>query len=253
MKKQLLRSSFLALALGATSMGAHAIPVDLELQLLVDVSGSIDDTEFNLQRTGYVNAFNNPVIQTAISNGAIGSIAAQLVYWSGDDEQQVAVDWTQISDATDAGNFATAIGSAARPYNGSTAVQSALEYGHPLFANNFFEGTRLVIDISGDGSDNDSPGSLLPRVGRDNALDVVDTINALVIGGSGTVFNYYQDNVIGGTNAFIETADSFADFGAAVDSKILREIEVPEPATVALMGLGLAGLGFSRRLSRSKA
>ncbi|MGH9910234.1 MAG: DUF1194 domain-containing protein, partial [Nitrososphaerales archaeon] len=75
-------------------------PVDLELQLLMDVSGSVDDTEFLLQRTGYSDAFKDPETLSRILGCGDGTIAVQLIYWSGEFEQVVAVDWTEISDST---------------------------------------------------------------------------------------------------------------------------------------------------------
>lgn len=93
---------------------ADAIPVNLELSLLVDVSGSVDGTEFALQRNGYVNAFNNPAIHALISNNLInpGGIAVNYIYWSSSNEQQLTVPWTHLQNATDAMNFATAIANA---------------------------------------------------------------------------------------------------------------------------------------------
>ena len=132
----------------------YAVAVDLELQLLVDVSGSIDAGEFLLQRDGYAAAFQNVSIQNAIANGAIGSIAVQLIYWSSGSQQQVAVDWTPVSDAASANALAAAISATARPFNGGTGPQSAMAFGAPLFDNNGFEGTRLVMDVSGDGTRN---------------------------------------------------------------------------------------------------
>lgn len=103
---------------------ARAVTVNTELLLLVDVSGSIDDNEFALQRTGYANAFLDPAVQALIAANP-GGIAASLVYWSSSNQQQIAVGWTHLVDAADATAFANAINAAARPYNGLTAVQSA--------------------------------------------------------------------------------------------------------------------------------
>jgi hypothetical protein len=240
-----------AFAIGAfASTGARAVVVDVELQLLVDVSGSISTTEFNLQRSGYVSAFQNAAVQAQIANNPNG-VAVELIYWSGSAQQQVAVGWTHLTDAASANAFAAAIGAAARPFSGNTAIQSALNFGAGQFGANGFEGTKLIIDISGDGTDNNSPGALLPTVGRDNALAVVDTINGLVIGGSVTVLNHYTSNVIGGTGAFVTGAANFTAFANAVANKIFRETggtgDIPEPATLLLFGIGLAGMGYARR------
>ena len=227
----------------------QAVPVDLELQLLVDVSGSVDDDEFELQRDGYVDAFEDAGIQSAIMNGAIGSIAVQYIYWSSFDQQAVSVDWTLIDSKATSDAFAAAIAAAPRSFSGFTGVQNALDFGVDEFADNGFEGTRLVMDVSGDGADNECGfGGICGTGGRDAALAVVDTINGVVIGGEAGVFDYYQNSVIGGDNAFVVTADNFDDFGAAVNEKILKEISVvPVPTTLLLMGLGFAGLGYQRR------
>ena len=233
------------------SVSAHAttVPVDLELQLLVDVSGSISDGEFNLQRDGYENAFRNDEILAAIQSGDIGSIAVQLIYWSSSSRQEIAVDWTQISDATSANDFADLIAIAERPFRGGTRIDSAIDFGAPLFEANMFDAPRQVIDISGDGTSS----ATRTRDARDNALALgVDTINALAIGGMGLA-DFFTMNVIGGDGAFTVIAESFEDFGEAIVDKLGREIGpvIPVPGALPLMVTALAGFAFSRRRKKS--
>ena len=241
-------------AVAVTAMGigsqAMAVPVDLELSLLVDVSGSVDDAEFALQRDAYVNAFNNPVIISAIQSGAIGSIAVNYIYWSGAAQQDEAVGWTQISDAATGTAFAADITAAPRPFANFTAPGSALNFAAPLFGGNGFEGTREVIDVSGDGSENDGADT---SDARDAALaGGIDAINGIVIGGSASVLAFYVANIQGGVGSFTLTAATFPEFADALDQKLIREIvgdAVPEPltASLGLIALGALAAATNRR------
>ena len=242
--------SLCAAAVGLASVAfapaAHAVPVDLELQLLVDVSGSVNASEFALQQQGYADAFRSSAIQDAIANGQIGSIAVQLVYWAGGGQQTVGVDWVQVSSAADANALADAILAAGRPFSGGTSIGPAIDFGVTQFANGF-EGTRNVIDVSGDGTSSASATS----ASRDAALaGGIDTINGIAIG-SEFVRQFYEDNVIGGVGAFVLLASTFEDFDAAIRQKLLVEIsmgnEIPLPGAVVFLITGAAGIAGLRR------
>ena len=190
---------FLASLCGAaallTSAPASAAPVGLELVLLVDVSASVNTSEYLLQRNGYVQAFQNVDVQNAILGSQGGAIAVTYVEWSSSNQQAVQVGWTLIDSVASALAFAADIADETRAFSGNTGVQAAIRYGANLFANDF-ESLRQVIDVSGDGVCNS--GNCDTSYGRDYALALgVDTINGLAIGGS-SITNYYNTDVIGG-------------------------------------------------------
>ena len=254
MKNRMICLCFIFGLLFLVPQQGFPISVDLELVLLIDVSGSISPSEFNLQKEGYVDAFSDPAVYEAISQGEIGSIAVTLVYFSGSSQQLQAVDWTLIDSYEDSLAFASSIDSTTRPFISiinRTAVQSALDFAADSIDinSNDYDATRQVIDISGDGVDNNSPSGL---DGLSAALAVgYDTINGLVIGTDPSILIYYQDNVIGGTDYFVLQVDDFSDFGTAIKSKIITEVQpVPEPATMLFLGSGLFGLWGLRRKFR---
>lgn len=268
-----VRNAIVATACAAgilSAPAATAAPVDLELILLTDVSGSVDANDFALMRGGYASAFQSAAVQASLVSGTIGSIAVSLVYFSTSAVQSIG--WTLIDSAAAADAFATTILSTPRPFSGQTGLTTGLNFAAGLFANNGFEGTRRVIDVVGDGADSTTCNSVANcaalQTARTNALaggvtainalwiddrdffgdDPADTINAL---------DYGITNVIGGAGAFQGIVQDFQDFQVGIANKLEREISnpdpepdpdpVPEPATLALLGLAFTGLGVARR------
>lgn len=251
------KSKMASLALAATLIfagkNALAVPVSLELALLVDVSGSVDTNEYNLQKTGYVNAFKDAGIQAAIA-ALPGGIGVTYIEWSGASQQSTRVGWTHVTDTTSADGFASAVAASTRAFSGSTAPGSAINFATPLFFDNGFEGARWIIDVSGDGTQNAGAAT---ATARDNFLTIAApagegltrAVNGLPIGNV-ALQNWYQSNIVGGTNAFLIAAADFASFENAVKQKIGREVtgDVPEPAPLALLFAGLMAFTLIRRL-----
>ena len=246
MKKLILFLCCLTIGIAGFAGQSQAVPTGLELLLLVDVSGSVSSSEYNTQKGGYVSAFQNAGIQSAIAN-ITGGIAVAYAEWSSSNQQSLQVSWTHLTDAASSNAFASAIDGVTRAFSGGTQPSYAINWGNPLFDNNGFESTRLVMDVSGDGTGSSS----LTQAARDAAFADGIAINGLAIGGT-TIENWYAANIVT-SNGFLVGASTFADFEQAVLTKIGREIkppEVPEPGTVMLLVLGLLGLAGLRRRTR---
>lgn len=221
-------AAFLMLGLAAEPSVALE-PVDVELVLAIDVSRSVDAVEAQLQRQGYVEAFRNPRIQRAIANGPLGRIGVTYFEWAVVDYQRPIVGWTVIKDAASARDFADRLDAAPLQSWGWTSISGAIDYAVPLFGQ-VYEGTRRVIDISGDGRNNSGrPAS----AARDDAVALGITINGLAIMNDRTNFGrppdreldaWYRENVIGGPGAFLSVAEDFEAFGEAILNKLLKEI-----------------------------
>jgi hypothetical protein len=215
------------------SGSAAARPVDLALVLAVDVSRSVDDEEYLMQKQGYVEAFTSRAVIETIESGAIGAIVVTYVEWSGDGRQRQLVPWMLVRDAESAIAFAEAVHAAPRAFADFTAVGGAIGFAAQLFQDDSFEPTRRVIDISGDGVSNSGPQV---DAARDRALAAGITINALtILNEQWRLDAWYAEHVIGGVNAFVMPAADFADFRFALIAKLVREIALdraPEsPAT----------------------
>jgi hypothetical protein len=204
---------------------AVAEPVDLELVLSVDSSGSIDEDEFKLQRHGYARAFTDPRVFEAIRSGRHKSIAVTFTEWSGPRIHNRVVGWTQIATEADAKKFAQALVAAPREiFGGGTSLGGAIDFAAALFDQNGFEGRRRVIDISGDGYNNRGQW---PDKARDRAVTRRITINGLPIADfDDSLEDYFRRTVIGGSGAFVIVANGFKDFARAIVRKLILEIYI---------------------------
>jgi hypothetical protein len=224
-------------ALGAASLpliaprrAAAREPVDLLLVLAVDVSRSIDDDEAKLQRQGYIEGLTDARVLAAIRGGLVGSIAVAYVEWAGWEYQRLVIPWTRIARLADAQRFTDAIAEAPRMAMSWTSVSGAIAFSLAQLETAPFEGTRMVIDVSGDGVNNSGPPAELLR---DRAVEQGVVINGLPIMNDRPTFGrlppmpldqYFRENVIGGPGAFMIAAEDFHSFGQAVLRKLVREI-----------------------------
>ncbi len=219
-----LIAAFLALGGAlADGKGRASSDVDLLLVIALDVSGSVDKGEFNLQREGLTRALASPQVAEAIVGGVNGSIAVTVVQWSGFIEKIVMVDWVRVSNASDLSRLADEIRQMTRRYDdGATDIGGAISFCQRLFASAPYSGMRRVIDIVGDGTNN---VNYSPNLERDRVVETGTTINALAITATtSTLAGYYRDKVIGGAGAFVESAADYSAFETAMLRKLVREI-----------------------------
>src|SRR5438309_10950684 len=220
---------------------ARSAGVDLEVILAADVSRSIDDAEFDLQRKGYAAALTDPRVLAAIHGRSGAAIGVCFIEWSGDEDQQVVVDWTEIRDEEDAGSMAAALLAAPRSFMGRTSISAAIDFAMAHFAKSKWQAARRIIDISGDGTNNS--GRPITDA-RDQAIARGVTINGLAIVNDrpnlgysahtqppGGLPLYYRQNVIGGSNAFLIVVEDVNSFADAFATKLAQEIDVAGPAS----------------------
>ena len=243
-----MRSAFLALLFGVLGLlpvrADNPEPVDLELILAIDVSGSIDEDEAALQRQGYLRALVHPQVIQAISGGEKRKIGITYVEWAGYHYQRVVAEWAVISDKASAESFVAKIAAVPVSTERWTSISGAIEFAMKRFEASPYRSKRRVIDISGDGRNN--TGRDLGEVRRE-ALARGIIINGLpIVNDRPTRWGtpperdldlYYRDNVIGGPGSFYIVADGFNAFANAIRTKLVREISgIPDDGVVRVAG-----------------
>jgi hypothetical protein len=203
-------------------------PVSCALVMAVDVSSSIDGEHWWLQRKGYADAFQQPEVIRAVTDTSRGRIAVTYFEWAGAQSQRVIIPWTTVATEDEGDDIAETLLRGARPFEGSTAVGSALDFAMMQLQLCPFTADQQVIDVSGDGGNNDGPS---PEGSRGRAGDANIRINGLPIDWarshppSGmTIEDYYRASVIGGPNAFAMPAAGFDAFGYALAAKLRTEV-----------------------------
>lgn len=218
------------LGINGPSQANDDTPVDIELVLAVDLSLSMTPEELEIQRAGYAAALRDSAVVSAMLSGLYGRVALTFVEWAGVREQAVVVPWQQITSAEDANLFADRIVAQRRNGWRRTSLSGALAFSASLFDDNGIRSIRRIIDISGDGPNNDGPAV---TSARDAAVDSGIVVNGLPlmtrIGLMG-LFEiddldvYYEECVIGGAGAFVVPVYSWDQFADAVRRKLVLEL-----------------------------
>jgi hypothetical protein len=190
---------------------------------LVDVSSSVNDQEFRLQVGGLAAAFRDPRVHDAIRRLARRGVAVGIFQWANSENQRLSVEWTLLRSDADASHLATRIASMPRlAHRGHTAIGAALAFALEELESNRFAGLRRVIDLSGDGRNND--GRPMSSI-RAAVLEAGVTINGLAILNELPLLDgYFRNYLIGGAGSFVTIAKDYADFAEAMTLKLVREI-----------------------------
>lgn len=225
----------LCAAAGPASARGGPTEVDVELVLAVDVSYSMDPEEQALQRQGYIDAITSPQVLEAISRGIVGRIAVTYVEWAGTSSQEVVAKWAVIDGKASAEAFAAQLAERTPRRLYRTSISGAIDFASTLFEGNGFSGLKRVIDISGDGSNNQGRPV---TAARDDAIAKGITVNGLplMLNRPSTGFPeverldwYYSDCVIGGPGAFMIPMRDREQFADAIRTKILTEVSLAPP------------------------
>jgi hypothetical protein len=226
-------AAFVTAAAITTAATADGIEVDLELVLMVDVSRSMTERELEIQRLGYDAALQSDAVLAAVQSGLLQRIALSYVEWAG--TQEVVVDWRLLESREDLEAFAGTLTSEFSPALRRTSISEALIFGARSIESNTYDGLREVIDISGDGPNNQ--GRPVTQA-RDEVLAAGMTVNGLPLmtrEGMGSQWHlddldvYYEACVTGGPGSFVIPVLDWEDFARAVLRKLVLEIAAAAP------------------------
>ncbi len=217
-----------------TPAAQAAESVDVALVLVDDVSRSINDDEFNLQKQGYHAAFTNPKVLAAIRGGQNGQIAVAYVEFAAASQVSTVLQWAVVKDAASARAFANAMVAAPRSFRGYTAIGAGVDEAMRVMSMLTQQASRRVIDVCGDGANNSGRPV---AAARDDAMRQDVVINGLALANENETFwlqahthppgglgNYYRQNVAGGEGSFVIEIHSYDSFAEAITRKLVDEI-----------------------------
>lgn len=239
------RLGIAVVALGFLGASAPVAPtaqqVDVALVIVTDVSYSVDENESRFQREGAIAAFRNPDVVKAIQSGSLGRIAVSYIDFSSYGAIKMLAGWHVIHDKASADAFADVLASKPRTLGVQTSISNGLETAERLLETSGYAASKRVIDVSGDGPNND--GHLVEPV-RDAIVAKGIVINGLPIVTEADKFDvyylpdldkYYEGCVIGGPGSFIQVAHGFEDLARALRRKLLLEISQAAPPSNPLL------------------
>jgi hypothetical protein len=214
--------------------------VDVELVLAVDVSYSMDMDELAIQREGYAQAIVSKEFLQALKSLNNGRISVTYFEWAAASDQKIIIPWRLIDGPETADAVAEEIMKSPFRRASRTSISGAINFAMPLFDADPYHGTRRVIDISGDGPNNDGQPV---TIARDAALAKGIVINGLPIMVKEPSYStmdidnldfYYEDCVIGGPGSFVVTIKDREKFREAIRDKLLLEVAglTPSPRLV---------------------
>ena len=239
-------AALFALLVTPPARGDVELAVDVELILAVDISYSMDEDEQRLQRDGYVKALTSPEFLDAVKVGPSRRIAIAYVEWAGSFEQTTVLDWTLLDSPDSARAIADRIAKTPIRRAFRTSISGAIAYSAPMFDGNGYRGLRRVIDISGDGANNQGDAV---TAARDRAVEqgiVINGLPLLLKRPNPSMMDvpdldlYYQECVIGGSGAFVIPVRDIAQFAEGIRRKLVLEVAMPAPGAPAPLRVMLA-------------
>ncbi|MEM9332334.1 MAG: DUF1194 domain-containing protein [Pseudomonadota bacterium] len=226
-------------ALSNTSVAqADDLEVDVQLVLAVDVSRSMSPPELEIQRRGYAEALVSDEVVSAIQSGLLGRVAITYIEWAGAFSQRTVVGWSLISNRAEAQAFANQITAHFEDALRRTSISGGLEFAATLFDGNGFASNRRIIDVSGDGPNNQGRPVLMSREEVLQKGIIINGLPLMTEEGAGGFLSirdldaYYTNCVIGGPGSFMLPVLSWEQFPTAVRQKLVLELAAYDPAPV---------------------
>lgn len=222
----------------ARPAAAELLPVDLELVLAIDASGSVDEAEYRLQVEGIAAAFRDARVQALIAEQPLGRIAVALVVWSESNKPKDITPWFLVATPADAEAFAATVETWPRRIaNGATGIGKALQFSAHALTTNAYVSGRMVIDLSGDGRETPpADWTLGTEEGRAYAAARGVEINALaILNDDPELAGYFRAEVVQGPRAFVMAIQDYSGYAEAMRIKLIREIDA-DPRVSRLQG-----------------